>query len=256
MKLTIRAFAGLAERLGGSELTVDVERDTLTVSELKDALANLYPGAASLIAVSYFAKNQSYARPEELVTEKDELALIPPVSGGQGCACGSESIFESGAESSPLFTLTSDPISVESVTAKINHPNHGTTIAFVGTTREFTYDKRTIRLVYEAYEPMALETMKQIGEEVAERWPGTKCAITHRLGPVGIGQCSVVIAVSAPHRGECYEASRYAIERLKQIVPIWKKEIWDDSSEWKGTQLGQWDPTATLKESNGGGVIG
>lgn len=94
MKLTIRAFAGLAERLGGPELTVNVEREQLTVAELKDVLSGLYPGAASLIAVSYFAKNQTYARSEELVSEKDELALIPPVSGGQGCTCGSVSILE------------------------------------------------------------------------------------------------------------------------------------------------------------------
>jgi molybdopterin synthase catalytic subunit len=90
---------------------------------------------------------------------------------------------------------------------------------------------------------MALSAMQQIGHELKAQWPGTLCAITHRLGKVDIGEISVVIAVSSPHRAECYEASRYAIERLKQIVPIWKKEIWEDGSEWKGHQQGTWNPT-------------
>jgi molybdopterin synthase catalytic subunit len=89
---------------------------------------------------------------------------------------------------------------------------------------------------------MALAKLRQIGAEITERWPGTRCAISHRIGRVDIAEISVVIAVSAPHRAGCYEASRYAIERLKQIVPIWKKEIWEDGSEWKGHGLGPWDP--------------
>jgi MoaE-MoaD fusion protein len=125
-------------------------------------------------------------------------------------------------------------------------PQQGATLTFIGSTREFTFGKRTVLLEYEAYTPMALAAMKQIGDEIENQWPGTLCAITHRLGKVGIGEISVVIAISAPHRAECYEASRFAIERLKQIVPIWKKEIWEDGSEWKGHQQGNWDPTRTL----------
>lgn len=105
-----------------------------------------------------------------------------------------------------------------------------------------TGDQRTVHLEYEAYIPMALSTMKTIGDEINEKWPGTQCAISHRLGKVDIAETSVVIAVSSPHRANAYEASRYAIERLKQIVPIWKKEIWEDGSEWKGHQTGPWDP--------------
>ena len=108
-----------------------------------------------------------------------------------------------------------------------------------------TYGQRTVLLEYEAYIPMALKTMETIGEEIENQWPGTLCAITHRLGKVAIAEASVVIAVSSPHRAHCYEASRYAIERLKQIVPIWKKEIWEDGSEWKGSQTGPWNPLQT-----------
>jgi MoaE-MoaD fusion protein len=241
MKLTIRVFAGLAEKMGSSSVTLTTDRDQLTAGELKELLAEEYPAAAGTIRISFVAKNQAYAKPEEPVGELDELALIPPVSGGRPEAPESG---KSKAKDVPLYELTYEPIHSEAVSAKVADPNHGAAIVFIGTTREFTQGQRTMTLDYEAYQPMAIATMQQIGDEIAARWPGAKCAITHRLGRVGIGETSVVIAVSAPHRAECYEASRYSIERLKQVVPIWKKELWEDGSEWKGHQLGPWDPTA------------
>jgi MoaE-MoaD fusion protein len=250
MKLQLLLFAGLAEQLGGSELTLHIEQDSLTVEALKEKLAELYPHAARSLQQSFIAVNQAYAEPELLLTEKDEIAVIPPVSGGEPTE---EDLLQTSGN---LVCITKDPISVEEVTGKVIHPNHGATLSFVGTTREFTFGKRTTLLEYEAYEPMALKTMEQICSEIGERWDGALCAITHRLGSVGIGEISVVIAVSAPHRAAAYEASRYAIERLKQIVPIWKKEIWEDGSEWKGHQLGPWDPTAGPGQStpDGGGA--
>jgi molybdopterin synthase catalytic subunit len=146
-----------------------------------------------------------------------------------------------------LYVITEAALDVNEVTQKVLDPDHGASLSFIGTTREHTYGKRTVSLEYEAYVPMALKTMNQIGEEIIARWPGTKIAISHRLGNVAIGEISVIIAVSAPHRVHCYEASRYAIERLKQIVPIWKKELWEDGSEWKGHQLGPWNPMEALE---------
>lgn len=143
-----------------------------------------------------------------------------------------------------LYEITEAPIDVERVSAKVIAPEQGATLAFIGTTREWTHGKRTVLLEYEAYAPMAVKAMARIGEEIAERWPGTRCAITHRIGPVPVAEASVVIAVSAPHRDMCYEASRHAIERLKVIVPIWKKEVWEDGTEWKGAQTGPWNPLA------------
>jgi MoaE-MoaD fusion protein len=143
-----------------------------------------------------------------------------------------------------MFAVTADKLDADSVAAKTILPEHGATLVFVGTTREWTNGQRTVLLEYEAYEPMALKAMEQIGREIAERWQGARCAITHRIGRVDIAEASVVIAVSTPHRGDCYDASRYAIERLKQIVPIWKKEVWEDGSEWKGAQTGPWNPLA------------
>jgi molybdopterin synthase catalytic subunit len=142
-----------------------------------------------------------------------------------------------------LYQIVHEAISIEKVSQLVIAPNHGAALCFIGTTREFTLGKRTVLLEYEAYIPMALLAMKQIGNEISEKWPGTLCAITHRLGKVEIGEISVVIAVSTAHRADCYEANRFAIERLKQIVPIWKKEIWEDGAEWKGHQQGTWDPT-------------
>ena len=143
-----------------------------------------------------------------------------------------------------MFEITENKIDVARVSAKAIAPEQGATLAFIGTTREWTHGKRTVLLEYEAYAPMALKAMATIGEEIAARWPGAKCAITHRIGRVDVGEASVVIAVSAPHRDVCYEASRHAIERLKQIVPIWKKEVWEDGTEWKGAQTGPWNPLA------------
>ncbi|MFD0679610.1 MULTISPECIES: molybdenum cofactor biosynthesis protein [unclassified Paenibacillus] len=227
MKLHIYVFAGLAERMGGPLLELEWEQMApLTSLLLKEQLIARYPQAADTLRHSFVAVNQSYADDNHLIQSTDEIAIIPPVSGGQP----------------QLAEITRETISVQSVSNKVLHPNHGAALSFIGTTREWTHGKRTIQLDYEAYEPMAIKTMNQIILEIQQRWEGALCAITHRLGRVDIGEISVVIAVSAPHRDAAYEASRHAIERLKQIVPIWKKEIWEDGSEWKGHQQGPWNP--------------
>jgi molybdopterin converting factor subunit 1 len=234
MKLQIFIFAGLAEQLGSSLIElVWHSAEPLTPRLLKEQLTERYPQAADILAHAFVAVNQSYADDHHPIRPGDEIALIPPVSGGQP----------------RLAELTRESLSVETVSAKVMHPNHGAAITFIGTTREWTFGKRTVLLDYEAYEPMALKTMEQIIAEIGERWEGALCAISHRLGRVAIGEISVVIAVSAPHRDAAYEASRHAIERLKQIVPIWKKEVWEDGSEWKGHQQGPWNPLSPSSQS-------
>lgn len=237
----IKLFAGLQERLGRSELLLHSDRERLTVRELKDLLASEYPDHASLISISFAARNHAYAADHQQLHAEDELALLPPVSGG-------EEEPSAAGRAEELYVVTAGPIGIDDVLRKVIVKEHGASIAFVGTTREWTEGQRTVHLEYEAYEPMAVAMMRQIGEEIGDRWPGASCAISHRTGAVGLAEISVVIAVSAPHRESCYDASRYAIERLKQIVPIWKKEIWADGSEWKGHQKGPWDPTAALTE--------
>ncbi len=234
---TIKLFAGLSERFGTPALILALSNDEMNASALKQAINEQYPEQAPFVTVSFIACNHTYASDDALLRASDELALLPPVSGGEEHAEPAES--PSDAE---RFVVTTAPISSDAVLAKVIVPGHGASIAFVGTTREWTHGQRTVKLEYEAYEPMAVASMKQIGDEINSRWEGALCAISHRVGAVGLAEISVVIAVSAPHRDVCYEASRYAIERLKQIVPIWKKEIWEDGSEWKGHQLGPWNP--------------
>jgi molybdopterin synthase catalytic subunit len=238
VKIQVHLFAGLAEAIGSRLLVIELPSSGWTVEQLKQLIAERHPDASGKVAQAFVAVNHAYAAPDQLIHEHDEIAFIPPVSGGQEPSLEAAPV--------PLYEITQSSISVEQTSAKVIRPGHGATLTFIGTTREFTQGKRTVYLEYEAYEPMALKMMEQIGQEIGERWPGTICAITHRLGKVDIAEISVVIAVSSPHRAECYEASRYAIERLKQIVPIWKKEIWEDGSEWKGHQLGPWDPTAPI----------
>lgn len=136
-----------------------------------------------------------------------------------------------------FFEIAKDPINTQSVIDKVVQREAGAITTFIGTVRELTHGKKTLYLVYEAYEPMAVKKLAQIGSEIEERWPGSKVAITHRVGKLDITDIAVVIAVSTPHRADAYEANRYAIERIKEIVPIWKKEHWEDGQEWIGNQL-------------------
>ncbi|MFS0727269.1 molybdenum cofactor biosynthesis protein [Paenibacillus sp. 1P07SE] len=235
---TIQLFAGLSERFGEPFLQLAAERPELTASELKTLLSSRYPEHADAIGASFLARNQDYASDADVTSHQDELALLPPVSGGEDTEQAAEMVHESEGR----YLISSLPLAPQQTEAQVIVPGHGATLSFIGTTREWTAGQRTVLLEYQAYVPMALRSMRQIGEEIDQRWPGALCAIAHRIGSVPVGEISVVIAVSAPHRETCYEASRYAIERLKQIVPVWKKEIWEDGSEWKGHQQGPWNP--------------
>jgi molybdopterin synthase catalytic subunit len=135
------------------------------------------------------------------------------------------------------FEISKEPINTQAVIDKVVRREAGAITTFIGTVRELTHGKKTLYLIYEAYEAMAVKKLEQIGREIEEKWPDAKVAITHRVGRLDITDIAVVIAVSTPHRADAYEANRYAIERIKHIVPIWKKEHWEDGEEWIGDQL-------------------
>ncbi|EKN63345.1 molybdenum cofactor biosynthesis protein MoaE [Schinkia azotoformans] len=139
--------------------------------------------------------------------------------------------------SEQLFLITKDPISIEEVTNKVVRREAGAINTFIGTVRELTKGKKTLYLEYDAYQSMAEKKLTQIGDEIKEKWRDAVVAITHRIGRLEISDIAVVIAVSTPHRADSFEASRYAIERIKEIVPIWKKEHWEDGESWIGDQL-------------------
>lgn len=134
------------------------------------------------------------------------------------------------------YEIVDGPINIQDAINKVLHPGAGAVTTFTGHVREWTHGVRTLYLAYEAYIPMAERKLAQIGAEVEEKWPGTRVAITHRIGELHISDIAVVIAVSSPHRKAAYGANEYAIERIKEMVPIWKKEIWEDGEEWIGEQ--------------------
>ncbi|MDX8364484.1 molybdenum cofactor biosynthesis protein MoaE [Cytobacillus sp. IB215665] len=149
------------------------------------------------------------------------------------------------------FLVTEDPIRVQELIDKVVRREAGAVTTFIGTVREFTKGKRTLFLQYESYVTMAEKKLAQIGEEITEKWPDATVAITHRIGRLEISDIAVVIAVSTPHRKDAYEANEYAIERIKQIVPIWKKEHWENGEKWIGDQLEQNEyPTGQPEEEH------
>ncbi|MYL51228.1 molybdenum cofactor biosynthesis protein MoaE [Halobacillus litoralis] len=143
--------------------------------------------------------------------------------------------------------ITTEPLEIEEVTKRVIRREAGAVNTFIGTVREFTKGKRTLFLQYETYKEMAEKKLEQIAMEIDQQWPSAEVAISHRIGRLEVTDIAVIIAVSTPHRNDSYEASRYAIERIKEIVPIWKKEHWEDGEEWIGDQK-EIRPGVPLKE--------
>ncbi len=146
-----------------------------------------------------------------------------------------------------MYQIVSAPIDVGAVIAAVADPATGATVTFIGTTRDHNDGRRVIRLEYEAYPEMALGEMRKIGDMARQQWLVEKVAIVHRIGVVPLGEASVVIAVSAGHRRAAFEACHFAIDRLKQVVPIWKKEHFEGGEIWIGSQSGNAFPTANPK---------
>ena len=166
-----------------------------------------------------FAVNQEYATRDTLLKENDELAVFPPVSGG----------------SHDFFELTTEPIDVGMVARRVVLPECGATVTLDGYAREWTRGKRTLYLVYEAYDSMALTEMQRLGVEAHQKFDIAHLGIVHRTGRLEIGETSVVIAASAPHRQAAFQACEWAIKELKRTVPIWKKEVYESGDEeWVG----------------------
>ncbi len=217
MKIRVRLFAICRERAGADEVAVDVADGAMTVAGLKSALAEQHPALAPLLPAVRVAVNEEFGLDDDPIAATDELALIPPVSGGTG-----------------LFQIRTTPIDVAEVEAEVRHAGAGAVVSFTGTVRNQTAGLAVQALEYEAYASMAEKFLAKIGDEVIERWPNARAAILHRVGHLGVGEASVVIAVASPHRADAFEGCRHVIERLKQDVPIWKKEIRTDGSVWVG----------------------
>lgn len=205
----MKLFAGLREKAGTSERRLDLH-DGASVEDVWPTL-QLGTEPDGLL----YAVNRAYVERDHLLAEGDEIALIPPVSGGG-------------------FRLTEEPIDVSALIAEVADAGAGAIATFLGTTREHSRGREVVHLDYEAYSGMAEAEMERIANELAGRYDLSKVAITHRVGRVGIGEISVAIAISAPHRADAISAARDAIDTLKETVPLWKKEVYVGGEEWIG----------------------
>jgi molybdopterin synthase catalytic subunit len=207
----VRLFAGLREQLGTSTRVVDLP----VGSRARDVWPALGPEPWSEPAGVLYALNKEYVDPEQPLADGDELALIPPVSGGD-------------------VRLTDEAIDLAAVVAEVARDEAGAVATFVGTTRVTSRGRTVHHLEYEAYEGMAEQEMRRIAGLLRERYELCDIAITHRVGRVEIGEASVAIAVSAPHRSDALAACKDAIDTLKETVPLWKKEVYEGGEEWIG----------------------
>lgn len=224
-------FATLRQNAGWGEKSVELE-DGATLGDLYHQIAAEIPGFDLVDSSVYAAINQEYAQSDYALTDGDVVAMFPPVSGG------SQVVGNGIDNKAKLYEITTAPISLDDVAARVSRPDCGGITTFAGVVRGKTAtddgSRSTDFLGYEAYTEMAEKMMSQIGDEVMEQWPKVRAvSILHRVGRCEIGEASVVIAVATPHRGDgCFEACQYAIERLKAIVPIWKQENWADGQVW------------------------
>ncbi|HZU07577.1 MAG TPA: molybdopterin converting factor subunit 1 [Chloroflexota bacterium] len=222
MQLRLRFFAAAREAMGRSEMSLEVPEGA-TVGDLLAQLRATYPAFAALPREMMVSVNLDYRPPDHPLHDGDEVAFIPPVSGGRG-----------DAQEAGMFEITREPLTADSVAEAVRADDCGGVVTFLGTVRSPSRGRIVRYLEYEAYPEMAVRKMQQIAAEIRERWGITRVAIRHRVGRLEVGEPSVAIAVAAPHRREAFEACEYAIARLKRIVPIWKKEVWADGEEWIG----------------------
>ncbi|GAB4435699.1 MAG: molybdenum cofactor biosynthesis protein MoaE [Anaerolineae bacterium] len=220
MQISIKLFARMRELAGAGSLKRELA-EPATVADVITLLENEFPAWAQAAPRTVVALNQEFVDPATRLSDGDEVAFFPPVSGGSGAENGK-------------FAITFDPIGPDDMAAKVVTPATGAVAVFGGVVRNVSGGKDVESLEYEAYEAMALAKLRQVADEARRQWPKiVDIAIVQRIGHLEVGETAVVVAVSSPHRNDgCFEACAYAINRLKEIVPIWKKEMGPDGSEW------------------------
>lgn len=233
MELEIRLYATLKDKVGQSRVSVTVP-DGATIRDLLDHLGEIYPNLKPSLETVVVSRNRAFAEKEDQIETGDELAMFPPVSGGD--------------KTYPTyFKLAADAPDLNQIHDLLTADDVGAIITFTGKVRGETQrdglPPATIQLEYEAYEEMAVEKMAQIAAEIWEKWPQVKgVAIVQRIGVLSVGETTTLVACASGHRDQgAFDACRYGIDRLKEIVPVWKKEIGPDQSEWVE---GSYQPTA------------
>jgi molybdopterin synthase catalytic subunit len=228
VRVRVLLFGAARAEAGADEVALELAAPA-TARDVFERVVADYPSLRRFGRSLLVAVNQEYARElEGEVKDGDEVAVFPPVSGGAAEAGASSE----SDEARDFFELTTEPIDVGAVARRVVPRRCGATVTLDGYAREWTRGRRTLHLEYEAYAPMALSEMKRLGEEAHRRFDIAHLGIVHRTGRVEIGETSVVIAVSAPHRRAAFEACEWAIKELKRTVPVWKKEFFEDGEVW------------------------
>ncbi len=223
----VHYFAMMRELIGKSDEMMTLQ----TPATARDAFARLAdatPRIAGLEKSIMLMVNEEYARADHVLQDGDDLAFIPPVSGG--------SDEEGGVKLVRLFRVTDQVIDPRQVEAAVAGLDAGAVVTFSGNVRDNARGRDVQALDYEAYVPAAEKMLAHIGLEILDRWPSVRTAITHRTGLLQAGETSVVIACASAHRAQAFEAVAYAIDRIKEIVPVWKKEHYADGSTWIGSE--------------------
>lgn len=224
----VRFFAGHRDIAGRAEQELQLE-DGATVGELWERLVAAYPRLAGYSGRMLYAVNQQYAGLGTALGDGDEVAYIPPVSGGGGRAPEVQAM-----SAFHPFLITEHPLDPAALAAYVQTPEDGAVVTFAGVARNHFGGRPTAFLVYEAYAELARPVLEQIAEEARARWPIGRAAMHHRVGRLAIGETAVLVVVAAPHRHEAFEAAEYIMDRIKEIAPIWKKEHWaDGEAEWR-----------------------
>lgn len=223
MQVKVLLFGQLRDAVGASEEVVRLSEGA-RAADLVAHYRQRFPSLEEICPRLALAINQEYAGRTTLLHGGDEVALLPPVSGGE-------------EEFRVIAQLTRERLDPDALAARLSTPRDGALVTFAGTARRWTGERETLWLEYEAYQPMALNRFREIAAEVRDRFRAGGVALAHRLGRLEIGETCVVVAVSAPHRAAAFDACRYAIDTLKRTAPIWKKERLADGEVWAEGEL-------------------
>jgi MoaE-MoaD fusion protein len=234
MRVRVLFFGQLREITGFAEDYAELS-DGARIEDLYERYGRRFPRLLEFRASVAASINQEYSPFRAQLSTDDEVAFLPPVSGGQ----------QSTTRTADLFELTRSTIPIDEISRSLRAPEDGALVVFDGFARNNFRGRATLYLEYEAYEEMALAKIREIGAQMHEKFAIHRVAIVHRLGRVGIGETSILIAVSSPHRAAAFDACRYAIDTLKRTVPIWKKEFFADGAIWADGEL----PPATANSA-------
>jgi molybdopterin synthase catalytic subunit len=218
MQINVSLFAGLHDLVGKRKITLELAEGA-TVDQLRNEIGELYPVVLPYLATLVCALGDEYVTLDQVLKDGDDISLIPPVSGGSGDA--------------ERFLITTEPLDPQALTDAVRTDESGAVTLFYGVARNNSDGRAVIALEYEAHETLAEKKLREVADEVSGRFDITGIGVYHRTGRLEIGETSLLIAVSSAHRREAFEACHYAVDRIKEVVPIWKKEIWEDGEgDW------------------------